>query len=63
MRRHNDEADEFHFSDLNAVICIGNVAEADSGRNSPEWFLNLTIAWNVCNIGRGLVSGWPNTLL
>ena len=59
MRRHNDEADDFHFSDPHAVICIGNVAEADSGR---ELFINLTTAWNVLNLGRGLASGWPNTL-
>jgi hypothetical protein len=54
MRRHNDEANDFHFSDPHAVICIGNVAEADSGR---ELFINLTTAWNVLNLGRGLASG------
>jgi hypothetical protein len=59
MRRHNDEADEFHFSDPHAVICIGIVAEADFRR---ELFISLITAWNVLNIGHGLVSGWPNTL-
>jgi hypothetical protein len=59
MRRHDDEADESHFSDLHALICIGNVSEADSGR---ALFINFTTAWNVLNLERGLVSGWPNTL-
>ncbi len=59
IRRHNDKADEFHFSDPHAVICIGNVAEADLGR---ELFIKLITAWNVLNLWRGLVSGWPNTL-
>ena len=57
MRRHN--SDEAHFSDPHAVICIGNVDAANSGR---ELFINLTTVWNILNLGRGLASGWPNTL-
>jgi hypothetical protein len=56
---HNDEGDEYQFSHPHAVICIANVAEADSGR---EWFINLTTAWSILNLGRCLRPGWPNTL-
>ncbi len=60
VSRHNDRADEFHFSDPHAAICVGNVAEADFGR---ELSINPTTAWNhVLNLWCGLVCGWPNTL-
>jgi hypothetical protein len=29
MRKHNAEGDEFHFFNPHAVVCIGNVSEAD----------------------------------
>ena len=59
MRKHKDKGDQYHFSYLHAVICIGNVAEANFGR---ELFIKLTTAWNVLNVGLGLRPGWPNTL-
>ena len=48
VRWHNDEADEFHFSNPHQVICIGIVSEEDSGR---ELFMNLITAWNVLILG------------
>ena len=59
MGKHNAEADEFHLSDPHQVICIGNVAEEDSDR---ELLINLTTQWNILNLGRCLLTGWPNTL-
>ncbi len=59
MRKHNDHADDFHFSDPHEVICIGNVAEEDSNH---ELYINLTTIWFILNLARGLISGWPNTL-
>ncbi len=44
MGRHNDDADDFNFSDPHQVICSGNVAEEDSNR---EVYINFTTIW-VC---------------
>ena len=59
LRRHNDDEDDFHFSDPHKVFCIGNVAPESAGE---EIFLNITSMWNILNLGRGLQSGWPNVL-
>jgi len=56
LRKHNDEADPFHFSDPHQVFCIGNVAPDAAGE---EIFLNLATMWGILNIARALETGWP----
>ncbi len=38
LRHHNDDADDFHFSDQHKAFCIGNFAPVAEGE---EIFLNL----------------------
>jgi hypothetical protein len=56
LRRHNDDADDFRFSDPRKVFCIGNVAPDAVGK---EFFLNLATMWGILNIARAHETGWP----
>jgi hypothetical protein len=55
LRWHNDEAYDFHFSDMHKVFCIGNVAPEAEGEES---FLDLANMWGIQDIARALESGW-----
>ena len=57
IRKHN--SGEIHFSDPHEVFCIGNVSPEAAGE---ELFLNVATTWGILNLGRGLISGWPNVL-
>ncbi len=41
------------------MIDFGNVSPEAAGE---ENFLNLATVWSILNMGRGLASGWPNSL-
>jgi hypothetical protein len=58
LRRHNDDADDFHFSDPHKVLCIGSVAPDAEGE---EIFLNLARMWVILNIACALESGDSQT--
>jgi hypothetical protein len=55
LRRHNDDADEYHHDDPHKVFCIGNVAEDAAGE---EMYLELANIWGILNIARALETGW-----